>query len=187
MEYEAKNMVEIMEKLITDDDATTAWGMQSEFNRIWKEQKTDSPAYEAHQHIAPTHHLAALQKHAHLAVSAVGRFETGLLPHIPVQRDGGSTFEKNRCEPMALANEFGEMGHALKQEIALRHGQDAGGFAGEELSVCAHRVGLGVDFHVGGQVVVQHVALANATDVFYRTQCFVQSVAFANAASQRGL
>jgi hypothetical protein len=47
MEYEAKNMVEIMEKLITDDDATTAWGMQSEFNRIWKEQKTDSPAYEA--------------------------------------------------------------------------------------------------------------------------------------------
>ena len=47
METEAKDMVAIMEKLINEDDAMTAWYLQSEFARIWNAQKPDSPEREA--------------------------------------------------------------------------------------------------------------------------------------------
>jgi hypothetical protein len=47
METEATQMVAIMEKLLNEDDATTAWNMQSEFLRIWKSQPLNSPEREA--------------------------------------------------------------------------------------------------------------------------------------------
>ena len=40
-------MVEIMEKLLNQDDATTAWYLQSEFSRIWNAQKPNSAEREA--------------------------------------------------------------------------------------------------------------------------------------------
>ena len=40
-------MVAIMEKLLNEDDATTAWDLQGEFARIWNAQKPDSPEREA--------------------------------------------------------------------------------------------------------------------------------------------
>jgi len=47
MEYEAKDMVTIMEKLLNEDDAMTAWYLQSEFSRVWNAQKPDSPERQA--------------------------------------------------------------------------------------------------------------------------------------------
>ena len=47
MEYEAKDMVEIMEKLIAQNDAHTAWYLQSEFTRIFNAQPPNSPTREA--------------------------------------------------------------------------------------------------------------------------------------------
>lgn len=47
MEYEATEMVQIMEKLLNQDDAMTAWYLQSEFSRIWNAQKPNSPEREA--------------------------------------------------------------------------------------------------------------------------------------------
>ena len=47
MEYEATEMVEIMEKLLSKDDARTAWYLQSEFARIWNAQTPNSPEREA--------------------------------------------------------------------------------------------------------------------------------------------
>ena len=56
-------------------------------------------------------------------------------------------------------------GERLKQEVALRHRQDIGGFAGEEFAVGADFVGFGIDFD-GGEVVVElHVALGELADV----------------------
>jgi len=43
MEYEATEMVEIMEKLIAQDDADTAWNIQGEFCRIFNAQPPNSP------------------------------------------------------------------------------------------------------------------------------------------------
>ena len=40
-------MVQIMEKLLNQDDAMTAWYLQSEFSRIWNAQKPNSPECEA--------------------------------------------------------------------------------------------------------------------------------------------
>ena len=74
----------------------------------------------AHQHIATAHHLAALQKHAHLAPRAIGGFEAAFLPHIPVQRDGRCAFQEHRCQAVAMANEFGEMDHGVQWYPASR-------------------------------------------------------------------
>ena len=40
-------MVTIMEKLLNEDDAMTAWYLQSEFSRIWNAQNPDSPERQA--------------------------------------------------------------------------------------------------------------------------------------------
>ena len=42
MDYEAKDMIEIMERLIEKDDATTAWYLQSEFSRIYNKLPPNS-------------------------------------------------------------------------------------------------------------------------------------------------
>jgi hypothetical protein len=47
MDYEAKEMVEIMEKLIAQNDAKTAWYLQREFSRIFNDQPADSPNRQA--------------------------------------------------------------------------------------------------------------------------------------------
>jgi hypothetical protein len=47
MDYEATEMVAIMEKLLIEDDATTAWNMQTEFCRIWNAQPPNSDSREA--------------------------------------------------------------------------------------------------------------------------------------------
>ena len=47
MEYEATEMVAIMEKLLNQDDAATAWYLQNEFSRIWNAQPPNSPEREA--------------------------------------------------------------------------------------------------------------------------------------------
>ena len=47
MDYEATEMVAIMEKLLIEDDATTAWDLQSEFSRIWNAQPPNSESREA--------------------------------------------------------------------------------------------------------------------------------------------
>ena len=74
----------------------------------------------AHQHIATAHHLAALQKHTHLATRAVGGFKAAFLPHIPVQRDGRSAFEEHWGQALALSDEFGEMDHGVQWYPASR-------------------------------------------------------------------
>ena len=51
---------------------------------LWRGQHLEQRAVFAHQHIATTHHLAALQKHAYLPPSTVGGFKAAFLPHIPV-------------------------------------------------------------------------------------------------------
>jgi hypothetical protein len=35
MENQAYEMIQMMEKLLTDDDAATAWNLQSEFARVY--------------------------------------------------------------------------------------------------------------------------------------------------------
>ena len=47
MEYEAREIIDIMENLIEKDDARTSWYLQSEFSRIWNAQKPNSPEREA--------------------------------------------------------------------------------------------------------------------------------------------
>ena len=47
MDYEASDMVAIMEKLLSEDDAMTAWYLQSEFSRIWNAQPPNSESREA--------------------------------------------------------------------------------------------------------------------------------------------
>ena len=49
-----------------------------------------------------------------------------------------------------------------EQEVALGHGEDGGGFAGEEDAVGADLVGFGIYLDVGGGVVVDHVGFADA-------------------------
>jgi len=46
MDYEAKDMIEIMERLIEKDDAMTAWYLQSEFSRIYNKLPPNSPERE---------------------------------------------------------------------------------------------------------------------------------------------
>lgn len=43
MEYEAREICEIMEKCLRENDAKTAWYLQSEFARIWNKQAPNSP------------------------------------------------------------------------------------------------------------------------------------------------
>ena len=47
MDIEARDMIDIMERLLDQDDGHTAWYMQKEFCRIWNAQKPDSPEREA--------------------------------------------------------------------------------------------------------------------------------------------
>jgi hypothetical protein len=42
MEYEVREIVNIMENLLERNDGMTAWYLQSEFSRIWNAQKPDS-------------------------------------------------------------------------------------------------------------------------------------------------
>ena len=87
---------------------------------LWRGHHFEQRAVFAHQHIATAHHLAALQKHAHLPPSTVGGFKAAFLPHIPVQRDGRCTFQEHRCQAVAIANEFGEMDHGVQWYPASR-------------------------------------------------------------------
>ncbi len=80
---------------------------------LWRGQHFEQRAVFTHQHIATAHHLAALQKHTHLATRTVGGFESAFLPHIPVQRDGRCAFQEHRCQAVAMANEFGKMDHGI--------------------------------------------------------------------------
>ena len=43
MENEAYEMVKVMEKLLIEDDAETAWYLQKEFASVWNKQLPDSP------------------------------------------------------------------------------------------------------------------------------------------------
>jgi hypothetical protein len=47
METQAYEMCETMEKLIADDDADTAWNLQSAFTRVYNAQPPNSPEREA--------------------------------------------------------------------------------------------------------------------------------------------
>ena len=43
MDYEAREICDIMERLLERDDAHTAWYLQEVFSRIWNKQAPDSP------------------------------------------------------------------------------------------------------------------------------------------------
>ena len=47
MENQAYEMVKTMEKLLADDDAGTAWDLQSVFTRVYNAQPPNSPEREA--------------------------------------------------------------------------------------------------------------------------------------------
>ena len=47
METEATQMVAIMEKLLNENDANTAWDMQSAFTRVYNAQPPNSAEREA--------------------------------------------------------------------------------------------------------------------------------------------
>ena len=42
MEYEAREICAIMERLLERDESDTAWYLQSEFSRIWNKQAPNS-------------------------------------------------------------------------------------------------------------------------------------------------
>ncbi len=48
-----------------------------------------------------------------------------------------------------------------KHEITLRHWQLGCGFTGQQLAVCAHFIGLGMDFDLGRCGIMDHVRFAN--------------------------
>ena len=47
MEYEAREIINIMENLIEKDEAMTAFYLQDAFRRIWNKQEPNSPEREA--------------------------------------------------------------------------------------------------------------------------------------------
>ena len=68
----------------------------------------------------------------------------------------------------------------LKQEIPLRHGQANRWLAGKQQAVRAHGVGLRVNLHLGGVVVVDHVLLFYAADAAHASNGFLQPEALGN-------
>ncbi len=71
----------------------------------------DERAVFGHQHIATAHHSATGQKHADLAALAVGGVKTTFLAHVPIQLDGGSALDEDRCQTLALGDAFGDLEH----------------------------------------------------------------------------
>jgi hypothetical protein len=47
MEYEVREIVNIMENLLERNDGMTAWYLQEAFSRIWNKQEPNSPEREA--------------------------------------------------------------------------------------------------------------------------------------------
>jgi hypothetical protein len=47
MEYEAREIINIIENLLEKDDAMTAFYLQDAFRRIWNKQDPNSPEREA--------------------------------------------------------------------------------------------------------------------------------------------
>ena len=65
-------------------------------------------------------------------------------------------------------------GASSEQEIPLRHRQHLGGLASEQLPIGAHRIGLGVYFHMRQVVVVDEMLFTNGAYVFHRAQLLGQ-------------
>src|SRR5687768_1681379 len=74
-----------------------------------------------------------------------------------------------------------------EQEIPLCQGQHRGRFAGQVLAVGANLVGLGIDLDLRGQVVVDHVFLADGADAADGNQRAVETQPAGRIAFQAGL
>lgn len=68
-----------------------------------------------------------------------------------------------------------------KQEIALCHGQANCGLAGEQQAISAHGVGLRINLHLGRVIVVDHVLLFDAANVFGGCNALLQAEALGDA------
>ena len=93
---------------------------------------------------------------------------------------------RNRLRGIAALQKLHGFG-ASEQEVALGERQLGRGLAGEQFTVGADFVGLGVylDFRAG--IVEQHVSLADRAGVLHRQRRFLQPVLCADSIGLRGL
>ncbi len=80
--------------------------MRDAQDRLRRGQHLDHGAVFSNQHITTAHQCAARQKYAKLAVKRVGRVETALLAHVPVEFDGCCAFDQHRCQAGTARNNF---------------------------------------------------------------------------------
>ena len=77
----------------------------------------DERAVGGDQHITAAHCGAARQKHAQAAALGVGGVKAAFLAHVPVELDGGGTFDQHGCETRALGDEFGDLQHGAIRPV----------------------------------------------------------------------
>ena len=74
----------------------------------------DEAAVFGHQRVAPAHHRAARQEHAERAALGVGGVEAALLPHVPVEFDGGGALEQHAREAPGAGDELVDGQHGAR-------------------------------------------------------------------------
>src|SRR6478735_4723014 len=132
------------------------------------------------QPVAAAQHRAALENEASLLAAVQHAAQPALLPQLEGQRELLRRFERTMVVLADLQH-----GWPSEKKVALCQRQHGGGFAGQQLAVGPHLVGLRIDVDMRLVVVVHQVALADVARVAHGDQLLAQSQRGEAACSQR--